>query len=71
MLARREDDDRVVRALADAALIDEYHVFVHPVVAGSGKRPFREGDRVIGLRLIGTKTFSGGVVALTYERGFV
>jgi hypothetical protein len=34
---------------------------------GSGKRLFRDGNPVIGLRLAGTKTFSGGVVAPTYE----
>jgi dihydrofolate reductase len=58
---------QLVHTLADAGLIDEYHVFVHPVVVGSGKRLFREGGPLIGLRLTDTKTFSGGVVALTYE----
>jgi dihydrofolate reductase len=58
---------QLVHALTDAGLIDEYHVFVHPVVVGSGKRLFREGGPLIGLRLTGSKTFSGGVVALTYE----
>jgi dihydrofolate reductase len=58
---------RLVHALTDAGLIDEYHVFVHPVAVGSGKRLFRDGSALIGLRLTDTKTFSGGVVALTYE----
>ena len=57
----------LVHALIDAGLIDEYHVFVHPVVVGSGARLFREGNSVVGLRLTDTKTFGGGVVALTYE----
>jgi dihydrofolate reductase len=58
---------QLVHTLTDAGLIDEYHVFVHPVVVGSGKRLFREGSPLISLRLADTKTFSGGVVALTYE----
>jgi dihydrofolate reductase len=57
---------RLVHTLTDAGLIDEYHVFVHPVVVGTGKRLFPEGP-VISLRLTDTKTFSAGVVALTYE----
>jgi hypothetical protein len=37
------------------------------VVVGSGKRLFRDGSPLIGLRLTEAKMFSGGVVALTYE----
>jgi dihydrofolate reductase len=58
---------QLVHALTDAGLVDEYHVFVHPVVVGSGKRLFRDGSPLIGLRLTEAKMFSGGVVALTYE----
>jgi dihydrofolate reductase len=58
---------QLVQALADAGLIDEFHVLVHPVVVGTGRRLFRDGNAVIGLRLTDTKTFTGGVVALTYE----
>jgi len=58
---------QLVHALTDAALIDEYHVLVHPVVVGSGKRLFRDPAPLVGLRLTDTKKFSGGVVALTYE----
>jgi dihydrofolate reductase len=39
---------------------------VHPVVVGSGKRLFEEGDR-IALELVDSKTFSTGVVYLTYR----
>ncbi|MEQ1587086.1 MAG: dihydrofolate reductase family protein [Cyclobacteriaceae bacterium] len=48
-------------------LIDEYQLCVHPVVAGSGLPLFENiNDRVI-LKLIKTKTFSGGAVTLYYE----
>jgi dihydrofolate reductase len=58
---------QLVHALTDAGLIDEYHVLVHPVVVGSGKRLFRDAGTLVRLRLTDTKTFNGGVVALTYE----
>ena len=48
-------------------LIDEYQLCVHPVVAGSGLPLFENiNDRTI-LKLIKTKTFSGGAVTLSYE----
>ena len=48
-------------------LIDEYQLMVHPVVAGSGLPLFENiNDRTI-LKLINTKTFSGGEVTLYYE----
>ena len=48
-------------------LIDEYQLMVHPVVAGSGLPLFENiNDRTI-LKLINTKTFSGGAVTLYYE----
>ncbi len=48
-------------------LVDEYRLMVHPVVVGSGKRLFKEGDTRIPLRLIDSKTSSTGVLILTYE----
>src|SRR6478735_3878517 len=48
-------------------LIDEYQLCVHPVVEGSGLPLFENiNDRTI-LKLIKTKTFSGGAVTLYYE----
>ncbi len=48
-------------------LIDEYQLCIHPVVAGSGLPLFENiNDRTI-LKLIKTKTFSGGAVTLYYE----
>lgn len=48
-------------------LIDEYQLCVHPVVAGGGLPLFENiNDRTI-LKLVKTKTFSGGAVTLYYE----
>src|ERR671925_264817 len=38
-----EGSAMLVEALAQAGLIDEYKLLVHPAIAGSGKRFFKEG----------------------------
>jgi dihydrofolate reductase len=54
--------------LTALGLIDEYQVFVHPVVLGGGKRPFAEGTARLGLELAETRTFDGRVVLLRFRR---
>jgi dihydrofolate reductase len=49
-------------------LIDEYRLYVHPVVIGRGKPLFQASDRRINLRLAETRTFGNGVVLLRYQR---
>ena len=49
-------------------LIDEYRLWVHPVVLGNGKRLFGAGAAPAALRLSATKTTSTDVVVHTYER---
>jgi dihydrofolate reductase len=56
----------LVRSLLKDGLIDELRLMVHPVVVGSGKRLFEEGGEQIALELVDLKTFSTGVVYLTY-----
>lgn len=57
----------LVRTLLRDGLLDELRLLVHPIVVGHGKRLFDEGDQ-IPLALTDSKTFSTGVLALTYER---
>ena len=57
----------LVRSLLRDGLIDELRLMVHPVVVGSGKRLFEEGSERIALELVDSRTFSTGVVYLTYR----
>jgi dihydrofolate reductase len=47
-------------------LIDEYRLMIYPVVVGQGQRLFGTGLDTTTLKLTDTKTFSTGVVVLTY-----
>ncbi len=49
-------------------LVDEYQLFVNPIILGSGTPMFRALDSKINLRLIETRTFESGVVFLRYQR---
>jgi len=55
--------------LIEWGLIDEFHVVVHPVIVGQGRRLFTEMflPENFGLKLAGSKTLSTGCVALRYE----
>jgi dihydrofolate reductase len=57
----------LVQYLLQEDLLDELGLIVHPVVVGSGKRLFEGGGEPKGLRLVDSKTFSTGVVFLTYQ----
>jgi dihydrofolate reductase len=50
-------------------LIDEYRIYVHPILIGRGKPMFQPSDARISLRLAETRTFRSGVVLLRYQRG--
>ena len=50
-----------------AGLVDEYRLFVHPLILGAGTPFFHARDDRVGLKLLETRTFDSGVVYLRYE----
>jgi dihydrofolate reductase len=56
----------LVRSLLRDGLIDELRLLVHPIVVGSGKRLFVDQEERVPLKLVDSKTFSTGVLYLTY-----
>jgi dihydrofolate reductase len=58
----------LVSILTQWGLIDDYRIFVNPVVLGSGKPLFKGLTHRLKLRLLSTKTFHCGVVLLQYGR---
>jgi dihydrofolate reductase len=48
-------------------LIDEYWLYVNPILLGKGIPLFNYPDRS-KLNLVSTKTFGSGVICLSYER---
>jgi dihydrofolate reductase len=48
-------------------LVDEYRIYVHPILLGQGKPLFPISDDRTALRLVETRTFGNGVVLLRYQ----
>ena len=57
---------QIVAALTQLGLIDEYRIFLNPVVLGKGKSMFDGVTSTVKLKLIESKTFKSGVIGLTY-----
>ncbi len=57
----------LMQALMKHDLIDEYRLWVHPLVLGSGKRLFPENGQAAKLQLAGTQALRSGVVIHTYH----
>jgi dihydrofolate reductase len=55
-------------ACTKLGLVDEYELFVNPVVLGSGTPYFPALDERIALELVETRTFGSRVVYLRYRR---
>ncbi|QUQ71256.1 dihydrofolate reductase family protein [Kutzneria sp. CA-103260] len=73
-LQRQPGGDMVVggpdlaRTFRDLDLIDEYWIYVHPVLIGRGHPMFQPTDARSSLTLADTRSFGNGVVRLRYTR---
>jgi dihydrofolate reductase len=59
---------KLVDAFRRHDLIDEYRVYVHPVLVGAGTPLFKAAETLTPLELLRTRTFGNGVVLLHYGR---
>ncbi len=57
----------LVGSLLRANVLDELRLLVHPVLVGSGQRLFEESAGRVPLELVESRTFSTGVLYLTYR----
>jgi dihydrofolate reductase len=57
----------LIQTLLRHNLVDQYRLWVFPVVIGTGKRLFGDGTMPSGLRLVDSKVSSTGVVMGTWE----
>ena len=55
--------------LIAGGVVDEYRLFVYPVVLGRGRRLFADARNVPTLRLVEARPFRSGVVLLRYRPG--
>jgi dihydrofolate reductase len=64
------DEVRSMKSRADrdikAGLVDEYHLFLHPIVVGGGTQALPDHVRV-ALELVDERRFGGGVLHLHYR----
>jgi dihydrofolate reductase len=59
---------RLAHSFTELGLIDEFCLFVNPMVLGDGIPLFKNTGPRIGLKLLETKRFDSGVVKLRYEK---
>jgi dihydrofolate reductase len=56
------------QSLLNQGLIDEFWIFVNPIIIGQGMPLFKNITGTTKLKLVESKTFSCGVIALHYEK---
>ncbi len=57
----------LVHTLTESGLVDEYQMWIHPVVLGGGKKLFPDGGPKVTLRLVDSMVTAGGLVIATYK----
>jgi dihydrofolate reductase len=58
----------LIQTLLEHDLVDEFRLWIFPLVLGTGKRLFADGTIPAGLRLTDSTTSTTGVLVATYER---
>ena len=59
---------QLASALIQAGLVDEYHIFVQPILLGAGRPIYPVLNEAVRLKLVESHTFHTGIVYLRYQR---
>ncbi len=59
---------QLASTLIQAGLVDEYRLFVQPIIMGAGRPIFPAMNEAVRLKLVETHTLHSGVVYLRYQR---
>lgn len=59
---------RASQSLLNEGLIDQFWLFVNPIILGQGMPLFKNVTGTTKLKLVESKTFANGVIALHYEK---
>ena len=59
---------QLASTLIQAGLVDEYHIFVQPIILGTGRYIYPALNEAVRLKLVETHTFHTGIVYLRYQR---
>lgn len=62
-----QGSSNLIQTLLTNELVDEFNLWIFPVVIGNGKRLFGRGTVPSGLKLVDSKTSSTGVIVAVYE----
>ena len=54
-------------SLMEENVIDDYWLFINPILLGQGIPLFKNFKHIVKLKLLESKTFTSGVVCLHYE----
>jgi dihydrofolate reductase len=57
----------LVQSLMKEGLVDEYRLWIHPIMLGSGKRLFGDGVVPANLKLMNSTSTPSGITLLTYR----
>jgi dihydrofolate reductase len=57
----------LTRSLMNENLIDEYWLFINPILLGQGNSLFKDISHEIKLKLVASKTLASGVICLHYS----
>ena len=60
---------KLAQTLMKHNLVDEYELWIHPLVLGSGKRLFEDGVVPSNLKLVNARQTGSGISVLTYQPG--